>query len=46
MKRGSNSDDGFRFQGEGREVRDDPGDGVPPVSQGEREIGYRFSKPG
>jgi hypothetical protein len=27
----------FRFQGEGREVRDDPGDGVPPVSSEEKE---------
>jgi hypothetical protein len=40
---GSNSGDGFCFQGEGREVRDDPGDGVPPVSDRERGRGrYRF----
>jgi hypothetical protein len=34
---GNNSGDGFHFQGEGREVRDDPGDGVPPVSSEEKE---------
>jgi hypothetical protein len=36
IEEGSNSGDGFCFQGEGREVRDDPGDGVPPVSDRER----------